>query len=92
MDKRGGRIVDPVNAAIGARVRERRLQLGQSRTPLAEALGVSQVQLLKYETGQVRIAALALWTISLQQQMEVSWYFATASDASADASLPGAGG
>lgn len=90
MAKRGGRIADPVDAAIGARVRERRLQLGQSRAPLAKALGVSPVQLLKYETGEVRIAALALWTISLQQQMEVGWYFATASDASADV-LAGAG-
>lgn len=47
---------DPVDVAIGARVRERRLRIGLSQTALAQRLGISFQQLQKYETGANRIS------------------------------------
>jgi transcriptional regulator with XRE-family HTH domain len=54
------RAYDPVDLAVGARVRFRRLQLGVPQAELAKALRVSQQQVQKYERGQDRFAASTL--------------------------------
>ena len=51
-------------AAIGARLRTRRRQLGLTQTQLADALGVSFKQVQKYERGANRVSASMLCRIA----------------------------
>jgi transcriptional regulator with XRE-family HTH domain len=51
---------DPIDVAVGARVRARRKALGLSQTGLAEALGLTFQQIQKYERGANRISASKL--------------------------------
>jgi transcriptional regulator with XRE-family HTH domain len=51
---------DPLDVAVGARIRARRLQLGMSQTKLADALGMTFQQVQKYERGDNRVAASTL--------------------------------
>jgi transcriptional regulator with XRE-family HTH domain len=51
---------DPIDLAVGVRVRVRRLQLGIRQAELAKALRISQQQVQKYERGQDRFAASTL--------------------------------
>ena len=54
----------PVDHAIGARVKERRRQLGMSQTELGEKIGVTFQQVQKYELGTNRIGAGRLASIA----------------------------
>lgn len=51
---------DPLDVAIGARVRARRRMLGLSQTALGEELGVTFQQVQKYERGVNRISGSTL--------------------------------
>jgi transcriptional regulator with XRE-family HTH domain len=51
---------DPLDVAIGARVRARRRMLGLSQTALGEQLGVTFQQVQKYERGINRISGSTL--------------------------------
>ena len=51
---------DPIDVAVGARIRNRRLWLGLSQTQLADALGVTFQQVQKYERGANRVSASML--------------------------------
>ncbi len=51
---------DPIDVAVGARIRARRQALRMSQMTLAEHLGVSFQQVQKYERGANRIAASML--------------------------------
>jgi transcriptional regulator with XRE-family HTH domain len=42
----------PYNAAVGARVRERRLTLGMTLDDVAGELGLNKSNILRYETGE----------------------------------------
>jgi transcriptional regulator with XRE-family HTH domain len=42
---------DPIDAAVGERIRLRRQRLGLSQTQLAEALGIAPRQVQKFERG-----------------------------------------
>jgi transcriptional regulator with XRE-family HTH domain len=55
-----GRVADPIDVAVGARVRVRRRQLGLSQSDLAQALGLTFQQVQKYERGTNRISASTL--------------------------------
>jgi transcriptional regulator with XRE-family HTH domain len=46
-----------IDKHVGARVRERRNQVGMSQTDLADALGVTFQQVQKYEKGVNRVGA-----------------------------------
>jgi transcriptional regulator with XRE-family HTH domain len=50
-------MVDPIDIAVGARLREIRKARGFSQEKLADALGVSFQQVQKYERGTNRISA-----------------------------------
>jgi transcriptional regulator with XRE-family HTH domain len=52
--------VDPIDVAVGARLRIRRQELRMSQQGLAEGLGVSFQQVQKYERGANRISASML--------------------------------
>jgi transcriptional regulator with XRE-family HTH domain len=51
---------DPIDVALGARIRARRLELGLSQTKLANALGLTFQQVQKYERGDNRVSASTL--------------------------------
>jgi transcriptional regulator with XRE-family HTH domain len=51
---------DPIDIAVGARIRLRRRWLGLSQTVLATSVGVTFQQLQKYEKGQNRVSASML--------------------------------
>jgi transcriptional regulator with XRE-family HTH domain len=55
---------DPIDIAVGARVRIRRKVLSISQTDLAEALGISFQQVQKYERGANRVSASMLVRIA----------------------------
>ncbi len=50
-----------IDQHIGQRVRERRVVLGLSQSALADGLGISFQQVMKYEKGDNRIAAGRLY-------------------------------
>jgi transcriptional regulator with XRE-family HTH domain len=51
---------DPIDVAVGARIRARRIELGMSQTKLARALGLTFQQVQKYESGDNRVSASTL--------------------------------
>jgi len=51
---------DPIDVAVGARLRIRRQELGMSQTTLGEHLSVTFQQVQKYERGSNRISASML--------------------------------
>ena len=55
---------DPLDVAIGARVRARRRMLGLSQTALGDELGVTFQQVQKYERGINRISGSTLVRLS----------------------------
>ncbi|KAB0676402.1 helix-turn-helix domain-containing protein [Aureimonas leprariae] len=54
----------PVEAEIGRRIREARLERKVTQETLAEAIGITYQQIQKYEAGRDRVAAGRLWRIS----------------------------
>ena len=66
---------DPVDLAIGARVRMRRKSLALSQGALAARVGVTFQQVQKYEKGVNRIAASRLFDISASLDMPVARFF-----------------
>ena len=52
---------DPIDVAVGHRIRVRRKWLGISQSTLADHLGVSFQQVQKYERGANRTSASMLW-------------------------------
>ena len=51
---------EPVDVAVGARIRIRRRMLGLSQTELANCLGITFQQVQKYERGSNRVSASML--------------------------------
>ncbi|WP_271143589.1 helix-turn-helix transcriptional regulator [Brevundimonas sp. NIBR10] len=70
-----GKVVHPVDRHVGGRVRLRRMELGQTQTDLARALGVSFQQIQKYETANDRISASKLWSISEALEVDIGYFF-----------------
>ena len=63
---------DPVDIAVGARIRIRRRWLGLSQTELADALGITFQQVQKYEHGRNRVAASMLVRAAAKLQTTVA--------------------
>lgn len=64
---------DPVDFAIGARLRARRRQLNLSQTELAVKLGVSFQQVQKYERGVNRVSGSTLVAAAAALETTVGW-------------------
>ena len=60
MAKFGPEGPDPIDVAVGTRIRYRRKLLGISQTELAQALGLTFQQVQKYERGVNRVSASML--------------------------------
>ena len=72
------RQADKVDWLVGNRLRERRVELGLSKTAIARAIGVTLAQVAKYESGQNRIAAARLHKLAELLDVPVEWFFGTA--------------
>ena len=69
------REANSLDRKIGAKVRERRRDIGMSQEKLAELLGVTFQQVQKYEKGKNRIAASRLWDIARALLLPVARFF-----------------
>jgi transcriptional regulator with XRE-family HTH domain len=68
-------LADPVDIAVGARIRLLRKVRGLSQQALAEAAGVTFQQIQKYERGANRVSASMLSRIATTLQAPVSEMF-----------------
>lgn len=59
---------------IGARVRQRRVEIGWSQEKLAAMLDVTFQQVQKYENGRNRIAASRLFQIAEIMETPIDWF------------------
>lgn len=66
---------DPIDVAVGARIRLRRKQLGISQSKLADAIGVTFQQVQKYERGANRVSASSLAKIAKALDAPVAAFF-----------------
>jgi DNA-binding XRE family transcriptional regulator len=64
-----------IDVYIGARMRDRRVQLKISQTALAKTLGVSFQQVQKYESGSNRVSAARLFEICEALQVPLASMF-----------------
>lgn len=64
---------DPVDIAIGARMRLRRKSLGISQGVLSDRVGVSFQQIQKYERGANRVSGSMLVAIANALDTSVGW-------------------
>lgn len=63
-----------IDRQVGARLRQRRLQLGVSQEALGSAVGVSFQQIQKYERGIDRISASRLVRIASNLDVAPAWF------------------
>lgn len=68
---------DPVDIAVGARIRLHRMARGMSQDKLAKALGISFQQVQKYERGANRIGASRLRRIAEALNVPIHHLFDT---------------
>ena len=66
---------DPIDLAVGLRIRALRKEAGMSQTALGDALGVSFQQIQKYERGANRVSASKLYEIARALQTSVAYFF-----------------
>lgn len=78
---------DPIDIAVGHRIRVRRKWLGISQSALAEHLGVSFQQVQKYERGANRVSASMLVRIAQRLETTVGELVGEAAEPQGDASL-----
>lgn len=65
-----------VDAAIGERIRRRRVELGLTQEQLACKLGLSYQQIQKYERGANRISASRLYALARRLDVAPGYFFA----------------
>jgi transcriptional regulator with XRE-family HTH domain len=73
MSGKGDGVIDPVDQAIGVRIRARRKMLGLSQSDLAQRMGVTFQQIQKYERGANRVAGSRLTAAASALQTSVAW-------------------
>ena len=81
---------DPIDIAVGGRIRTRRRATGLSQTQLAEALGITFQQVQKYERGANRVSASML--VKIAAKLETSVAALVGEDATAAAPASPSGG
>jgi transcriptional regulator with XRE-family HTH domain len=80
MQRRGHKISSPkgktsLDARIGNRMRERRAALGLAGYQLADMIGVTYGQVLKYESGTSRISAGQLYEIARALGVPTTFFY-----------------
>lgn len=71
---------DPIDIHLGARLTQRRRELGMSQSTLAERVGISFQQIQKYERGQNRISASRLHHLAAAMDTPIASFFPGAVD------------
>jgi transcriptional regulator with XRE-family HTH domain len=66
---------DDVDMEVGRRIRTRRLELRLSQVDIADAVGVSFQQIVKYEQGANRISAGRLHAIAERLEVPIMFFF-----------------
>lgn len=66
---------DPIDAHVGARLRQRRNLVGLSQEQLARHLGVTFQQIQKYERAANRISASKLFRLARILDVPVGWFY-----------------
>ncbi len=64
-----------VDDHVGRRIRQGRLEIGQSQNELADALGVSFQQVQKYENGTNRVSAGRLYAAAQHLGVTFDYFF-----------------
>jgi len=64
-----------VNAHIGARVRQRRHEMGLSTDDVAELCGIAVAQIERYEAGDAVIQAALVWRLSRALNRPVEFFY-----------------
>jgi transcriptional regulator with XRE-family HTH domain len=72
---RRGRSTAAIDGHVGARIRERRIMLGQTLQQLAELIGVTYQQAHKYERGINRVSAGRLFEIARVLSVPVAYFY-----------------
>ncbi len=67
--------VESIDAHVGKRLRQRRIELGMSQQKLSGVTGVSYQQIQKYERGTNRIGASMLWLLSDVLNVQPAYFF-----------------
>src|SRR5689334_25122650 len=75
----------PIDAIVGARVRQRRTLLGMSQETLGKAVGLTFQQVQKYERGTNRISASRLFGMARVLEVPVSYFFDDIQDPGSEA-------
>lgn len=70
-----GKKPDHVDVHVGRRIVQRRQELEQTQSQLAEACGVSFQQIQKYERAANRVSCSMLHRIAQIQSVAPGWYF-----------------
>lgn len=68
--------VTRVEAAIGERIRRRRVELGLTQEQLACRVGISYQQIQKYEHGANRISASRLYALACRLDVAPAYFYA----------------
>ena len=63
---------NPINVAVGLRIKAVRCTLGQTQVDLGRGIGVSFQQIQKYERGANRVSASTLYAIASHLQVSVA--------------------
>jgi transcriptional regulator with XRE-family HTH domain len=66
---------NPIDVHVGARVRQRRMQIGLSQEKLGDKIGVTFQQIQKYEKGVNRIGGSRLAQIAAVMEVSPAWFF-----------------
>ena len=73
--EKSARAVTKLDKQIGALIRQRRLDAGETLERLAYALGITHQQLQKYETAQNRVSASRLCEIASALRVDVGMFY-----------------
>jgi DNA-binding XRE family transcriptional regulator len=82
---------DPIDVAVGGRIRARRTALSISQTALAKALGLTFQQVQKYEKGANRVSASTLVRVARELAVTVAFLVGEESDGPISAASSAAG-
>ena len=80
---------NPIDEAVGNRLRLRCMEIGMSQTQLGKTLGITHQQVNKYETGENSISVGRLEQIAAVLKVPVPFFFEGVPTIAADAPLSG---
>lgn len=66
---------NPVDAHIGARLRERRLALGLTQNELGDQVGIAGQQVQKYECGENRVSISRMWSLARALGVSMTFFY-----------------